>query len=35
LLTIVLAWLFLKERMTRAQWAGCAVAFCGVGVLAL
>lgn len=35
LLTIVLAWLFLKERMTPAQWAGCAVAFCGVGVLAL
>lgn len=35
LLTIVLAWIFLRERMTVAQWAGCVVAFCGVGYLAL
>ena len=35
LLTIVLAWVFLKERMTLPQWAGCVVAFCGVGILAL
>ena len=34
LLTIILAWLFLKERMTLLQWIGCIVAFCGVGVLA-
>ncbi|PTX54184.1 putative membrane protein [Litoreibacter ponti] len=35
LLTIVLAWVFLKERMTSPQWAGCAVAFGGIGYLAL
>jgi drug/metabolite transporter (DMT)-like permease len=35
LLTIVMAWAFLKERMTVPQWAGCAVAFCGIGYLAL
>ena len=35
MLTIILAWLFLKERMTFAQWAGCIVAFAGVGYLAL
>lgn len=35
LMTILLAWLFLKERMTLAQWAGCFVAFVGVGYLAL
>jgi drug/metabolite transporter (DMT)-like permease len=35
MLTVVLAWMFLKERMTLAQWAGCAVAFTGVGFLAL
>ncbi|MEO9684417.1 MAG: DMT family transporter [Tateyamaria sp.] len=35
MLTIVLAWMFLKERMTLPQWAGCAVAFAGVGYLAL
>jgi drug/metabolite transporter (DMT)-like permease len=35
LLTILLAWMFLRERMTPAQWAGCVVAFCGVGYLAL
>ena len=35
LLTILLAWIFLRERMTAAQWLGCAVAFAGVGYLAL
>jgi len=35
LLTIVLAWAFLKERMTAPQWVGCVVAFAGVGYLAL
>lgn len=35
LMTILLAWLFLKERMTVPQWAGCMVAFAGVGYLAL
>ncbi|WP_299031261.1 DMT family transporter [uncultured Sulfitobacter sp.] len=35
LLTILLAWLLLKERMSATQWGGCIVAFCGVGYLAL
>jgi drug/metabolite transporter (DMT)-like permease len=35
MLTVILAWMFLKERMTVAQWSGCAVAFAGVGFLAL
>lgn len=35
LLTIVMAWAFLKERMTVTQWGGCALAFCGIGYLAL
>lgn len=35
LLTIIMAWAFLRERMTVAQWAGCAVAFAGIGYLAL
>ncbi|WP_227272446.1 DMT family transporter [Roseobacter weihaiensis] len=35
LLTIVMAWAFLRERMTLPQWAGCAVTFCGIGYLAL
>lgn len=35
LLTILLAWFFLKERMSAAQWAGCLIAFAGVGYLAL
>lgn len=34
LLTIVLAWMFLKERMSLPQWAGCFIAFAGVGILA-
>lgn len=35
LLTILMAWAFLKERMTMPQWAGCLIAFAGVGYLAL
>lgn len=35
LLTILLAWLFMKERMTLIQWVGCIFAFCGVGILAV
>jgi drug/metabolite transporter (DMT)-like permease len=35
LLTIVLAWAFLREKMTGVQWMGCAIAFCGIGYLAL
>ena len=35
LLTILLAWVFLQERMSLHQWGGCIIAFCGVGYLAL
>lgn len=35
LLTIVMAWAFLKERMTIAQWGGVALTFAGIGYLAL
>lgn len=35
LLTIVLAWAFLHERMRRLQWMGCGIAFAGIGYLAL
>ena len=35
LLTILLAWTFLKERMSPPQWSGCLIAFAGVGYLAL
>lgn len=35
LLTIVFAWIFLKEKMTAAQWGGCLIAFAGVGYLAI
>lgn len=35
LLTILLAWAFLRERMSWQQWGGCIIAFCGVGYLAL
>jgi len=35
LLTILMAWLFLREKMTPLQWAGCAIAFGGIGYLAL
>ncbi len=35
LLTILMAWAFLKEAMTPPQWAGCAIAFAGIGYLAV
>jgi uncharacterized membrane protein len=35
LITIVLAWGFLKEKMTVPQWVGCAITFAGIGYLAL
>lgn len=35
LLTVVLAWAFLREAMTKAQWAGCLIAFGGISYLAL
>lgn len=34
LVTIVLAWVFLKEKMTKPQWFGCILAFAGIGYLA-
>ncbi|WP_028954737.1 DMT family transporter [Sulfitobacter sp. 20_GPM-1509m] len=35
LLTIVLAWAILRERMTAMQWLGCVVTFAGIGYLAM
>jgi len=35
MITIILAWIFLRERLTVLQWLGCAVAFGGIGFLAL
>lgn len=35
LLTVVLAWAILKEKMALQQWLGCCVAFAGIGYLAL
>ncbi|AXI47150.1 EamA/RhaT family transporter [Sulfitobacter sp. SK012] len=35
LLTIVMAWAFLKERMTPTQWGGCLLTFAAIGYLAL
>ncbi len=35
LLTIVFAWIFLKERLSNLQWLGCLIAFAGIGYLAL
>jgi len=35
LLTILMAWAFLREKMTPPQWMGCALAFVGIGYLAL
>ncbi len=35
LLTVVLAWAFLRERMSMPQWAGCLITFAGIGYLAL
>ena len=34
-ITIILAWTFLKERMTFGQWAGVGLTFTGIGYLAL
>lgn len=34
LLTIVMAWAFLKERMTPPQWGGCLLTFAAIGYLA-
>ena len=34
LLTIVMAWAFLKERMTAPQWGGCLLTFVAIGYLA-
>ncbi|MCE8519313.1 DMT family transporter [Ruegeria pomeroyi] len=34
LITIVLAWAFLRESMSRPQWAGCLAAFLAIGYLA-
>lgn len=35
MVTIILAWGFLKERMTQAQWGGVMLTFAGIGYLAL
>jgi drug/metabolite transporter (DMT)-like permease len=35
MITIILAWLFLKERMTTPQWIGVAISFAGIGYLAI
>jgi len=35
LLTILLAWLFLREKMSLSQWGGCILAFSGIAYLAL
>lgn len=35
LLTIILAWAFLRERMTLGQWSGCLLTFAGVAYLSL
>jgi drug/metabolite transporter (DMT)-like permease len=35
MVTVVLAWIFLRERMTIGQWCGVALAFGAVGYLAL
>ena len=35
LLTILMAWAFLQEALTPPQWAGCAIAFAGIGYLAV
>jgi uncharacterized membrane protein len=35
LITIVLAWAFLSEKMTLPQWIWCAVTFAGIGYLSI
>ncbi len=34
-ITILLAWIFLKEPMKALQWVGCLIAFSGIGYLAI
>jgi drug/metabolite transporter (DMT)-like permease len=35
MITVVLAWWFLKEKMTPSQWAGVILVFSGIGYLAV
>lgn len=35
LLTVVLAWAILREKMSISQWLGCLIAFSGIGYLAI
>jgi drug/metabolite transporter (DMT)-like permease len=35
MVTIILAWAFLQERMTGPQWLAAGIAFTGIGYLAL
>ena len=35
MITVILAWIVLRERMTASQWGGCALAVGGIGYLAL
>ena len=35
LITILLCWVFLRERLTLLQWAGCFASFAGIGYLGL
>lgn len=35
LITVLLSWLFLRERLSLVQWGGVVVTFCGIGYLAL
>ncbi len=35
LLTVVLAWAILREKMSTYQWLGCIIAFAGIGYLAI
>ncbi|MEP3329678.1 EamA family transporter [Sedimentitalea sp.] len=35
LLTVILAWLILKEPMSRAQWGAVVMVFCGIGYLGI
>jgi drug/metabolite transporter (DMT)-like permease len=35
LVTVILAWAFLREKMTSIQWVGCALAFAAIGALSI
>jgi EamA domain-containing membrane protein RarD len=35
LVTVILAWVFLKEKMTGLQWTGVLVVFLSIGFLSL